>query len=282
MTDPANDELNSQQHELASAYLDGVATSAERVQVESSAELLALVESFATIRTNLADTATATSDARSAAFAAAFAEFDATLTNDQALTDAPTAAIIPLSHRRRWASPLMSVAAALLLVGIVGVAVKTFSGQDSKSSSASVDSNAKIEAADAATSAQAAADSTAPSVTIGSIGGGAQAALIIETPQQLLALDNTAAADTYAPGVGAPESTAAASETTAAGAATMPSETFRTASLARPALDCLTDQQIFLADIQYQGTFAIAARDTVTGVTSAITDDCTVLASVGP
>lgn len=276
MTDQANDELNLQQHELAGAYLDGVATSAERVQVEASAELLALVESFATIRTNLADTPTATADARSAAFAAAFAEFDATL------TDAPTAAIIPLSQRRRWAGPLMSVAAALLLVGIVGVAIKAFSGQDSKSSSASVDPNAKIEAADAATSAQAAADSTAPSVTIGSIGGGAQAALIIETPQQLLALDNTAAADTYAPGVGAPESTAAASETTAAGAATMPSETFRTASLARPALDCLTDQQVFLADIQYQGTFAIAARDTVTGVTSAITDDCTVLASVGP
>lgn len=281
MTDQANDELNSQQHELASAYLDGVATSAERVQVESSSELLALVESLGTLRTNLADTPTANPDARSAAFAAAFAAFDAALTDDTALTDAPTAAIIPLSPRRRWTRPLMSVAAAFLLVGVVGVAVKSFSGQNSKSSSVSVDPNAKMEAADAATSAQAAADWTAPSVTIGSIGGVAQAALIIETPQQLRALDNTAAADTYVPRVGAPESTAAASETTAAGAATMPSETFRTASRL-PALDCLTDQQIFLADIQYQGTFAIAARDMVTGVTSAITDDCTVLASVGP
>ena len=43
MTDhDLNDELNPQ-HELASAYLDGVASPTERAQVEASPELQALV-----------------------------------------------------------------------------------------------------------------------------------------------------------------------------------------------------------------------------------------------
>lgn len=275
-----NDELNPQ-HELASAYLDAVASPAERAQVEAAPELQAIVASFTAVRALVADVPSAAADTREAAFAAAFGEFHA-----PALAPAAAdAAIISLNAKRRWARPVLSVAAAVLLVGAIGVAAKgALSGTDSNSSSASVDSSAKMAAADASTEAQMTSDTMAamtPS-TIGSIGGGAQAALIIDTPEQLQALAMSPPADKVLPTADHPETTAAASETTAS------ADTLRTptdqegSAYARPALGCLASQQVFLADIRYQGVFAIAARDTVTGMTSAITDGCTVLAVVGP
>ena len=275
MTDhDLNDELNPQ-HELASAYLDGVASPAERVQVEASTELQALVASFSTLRDQVSDVAPVASSIRDAAFAAAFAEFDA----PELEPAAASAAIIPLSSTRRWTRPLLSAAAAVLLVGAIGVAAKGgLSGNDSESSS--MDTSAKV-AADAATEAQMTADSNAmsPAPTIGSIGGSADPALVIDTPEQLRSLASATMADTVA---GSPDTTAAASENTASAETSSPPTAFEVTTAARSALGCLTAQQVFLADIQYQGAFAIAARDTVTGVTSAITDDCTVLATVGP
>lgn len=274
-----NDELNPQ-HELASAYLDAVASPAERAQVEAAAELQAIVASFTAVRTLVADVPTAAADTREAAFAAAFAEF-----GTPALAPAAAgAAIVPLSAKRRWARPVLSVAAAVLLVGAIGVAAKgALSGTDSTSSGASVDSSAKVAAADASTEAQMTSDTMAamtPS-TIGSISGGAQAALVIDTPEQLRALAMSPPADSVLRTADHPEATAAASETTA-GTGTLRAPTDQGTAYARPALGCLASQQVFLADIQYQGVFAIAARDTVTGMTSAITDECTVLAIVGP
>jgi len=276
MTDhDLNDELNPQ-HELASAYLDGVASPTERAQVEASPELQALVASFTAVRAELADVAPVASSSRDAAFAAAFAEFDAPAFEPAAAG----AAIIPLSSNRRWTRPVLSVAAAVLLVGAIGVAAKGgLSGNDSESSS--MDTSAKVASADeAATEAQMTAESIAwaSASTIGSIDSSAETALVIDTPEQLLALSSTTMADTVA---GSPETTAAASENTTS-AETLPLPTPMEVTSARTALGCLTAQQEFLADIQYQGAFAIAARDTVTGMTSAITDDCTVLATVGP
>ena len=275
MTDhDLNDELNPQ-HELASAYLDGVASPTERAQVEASPELQALVASFTAVRAQLADVAPVASSTRDAAFAAAFAEFDAPAFEPAAAG----AAIIPLSSNRRWTRPVLSVAAAVLLVGAIGVAAKGgLSGNDSESSS--MDTSAKVASADeAATEAQMTAESIAwaSESTIGSIDSSAETALVIDTPEQLQALSSTTMFDTVA---GSPDTTAASSENTAS-AATIPPPTPLEAS-ARVALGCLTVQQVFLADIQYQGTFAIAARDTVTGMIFAITDDCTVLATVGP
>ncbi len=40
--------------------------------------------------------------------------------------------------------------------------------------------------------------------------------------------------------------------------------------------------QVFVADILYNGRTAIAARDTVTGVTQAIDEQCNVLAEAAP
>lgn len=296
-----DDEPNPQ-HELASAYLDGEASADERARVESSAVLRSMVDSFARIRDELADAPPAPTAARDAAFAAAFAAFDArTGSETTAATVAPAAAaapavapVIPLSPRRRWAGPLLSAAAAVLLVGVVGVALINRGGSDSKSSSAT-DAPADLEMS-AAADTQSAPQAAAPASTIGSITGGGQVATIIDTPEQLQALPlpdalttapafaTTAAATTVAPAQTA--DTAAASETTAAGSASEDTTSGDSAKVAggapaTGALACLTDQQVYLGDIMYQGTFAIAARDTVTGVTQAITDDCTVLASVG-
>jgi len=275
-----NDELNPQ-HALASAYLDGAASPAERAHVEAAPELQAIVAAFAAVRALVADVPTAAADTREAAFAAVFTEFDA----PALVPAAASAAVIPLNAKRRWARPVLSVAAAILLVGAIGVAAKGgLSGDDSNSSSASLDSSAKVASPDVATESQMTSGTVAamaPS-TIGSIGGSAQAALIIDTPEQLQALAATTLADTVLPTADLPETTAAASENTAS-ADTLPApfDLAPTERYARPALGCLTLRQVFLADIQYQGVFAIAARDTVTGMTSAITDDCTVLATVG-
>lgn len=266
-----NDELNPQ-HELASAYLDGVVGPAERARVEASPELMALVASFAAVRARIADVAPVAPDTRDAAFAAAFAEFDA-----PALAPAAApAAVIPMRSGRRWARPVLSVAAAVLLVGAIGVAAKGgFSGDDSKSS-ADIESSSKVAAGDPATESAADTMTAMSPSTIGSINGSAQAPIVVDSPEQLQALALNSVADS-APTGGATETTAAADET--------PLDTLaplEVVSYGRAALGCLTDQQEFLADIQYQGTYAIAARDTVTGMISAITDECTVLTVVGP
>lgn len=274
-THDPNDELNPQ-HELASAYLDGVASPDERAEVEASSELQALVASFTQVRAQVADVPTAGDDRREAAFAAAFAEFDspaAALPTEHARA----AAVIPLSSKRRWARPVLSVAAAVLLVGVIGVAAKGGLSGDDKSSS-SMDTNAKNASDDAATEMMA-SDTAAgmPQPTIGYIPSGADVAVIVNTPEELLALSVYSTASQLTVAGGAPESTAAAAETSDSA-----DSTAAPADNARSANDCLTVEQEYLAEIQYQGTYAIAARDTVTGMISAITDDCTVLATVGP
>lgn len=273
MTDDNPNDNPTTRHELASAYLDDVASPAERDQVEASPELLALVATFTSLRAQLADVSPTTSvDAREAALAAALAEFDAPANTNVGAT------VTALKPKRGWAGSVLSVAAAVLLVGVVGVAVRAGLSGDGTSSSASDGTNAKVAEADAATELEVASDTMAASApsTIDSIGGSAQTAIIIDTLEQLRNLGTT-----QPPVAVAPDSTVAASETTAS-ESTDTRAANTTSSYARAALGCLTTQQQFLADIQYQSIFAIAARDTVTGMISAISDDCTVLATVAP
>jgi hypothetical protein len=279
------------QHELASAYLDSDAGPEVRAQVESSAVLLSLVDSFSQLRSELGTVPAAPSAARDAALAAAFAEFDAANAPARpAVADTPAATVTSLSSRRRWTGPLLSAAAAVLLVGVAGAAILNGRGDDSKTSSAT-EAPADLELAAADTQSAPAADS--PVSTIGSITGGGAVATVIDTPEQLQALalptaplpavESTFAGSTTV--AGDTQATAAASETTVGSDEGAADTTAKIAAGGAPvtgALACLSAQQVFLADIMYQGTFAIAARDTVTGVTQAITDDCTVLATVGP
>jgi anti-sigma factor RsiW len=288
---PMNDDDLDPLHELASAYLDGDISPTERARVEASPELVALVEAFRQVRSELSDVPVAAADTRDAALAAALGEFDGMQSQGG---PAPTtqgfavSPVVSLAERRRWPVAVLSVAAAVLLLGVVGIAVLNGRGSDDKSSSAATDAaSSQMMPADslATESVGDGADSKAPVSTIGSItGAGAQVSMLIETPEQLLALqapsDRTlnplpatpltiaTEADTAAPSGGAPEQSGT----------TLAASNFSSS----PAISCLSPQQIFLADIQYQGVFGIAARDTVTGVTQAIADDCTVLVSVGP
>ena len=293
-----SDEDVSPQHLLASAFVDGEATEAERHEVQSSPQLQALVGSFQQLKVQVADVPLVSSNTREVAFAAAFAAFDSLAAGEPPAATAAAsqpphvAPVIELASRRRWPGRVMSAAAGLLLVGVVGIAVLNGrGGNDSDSSSATVAGDALIESAPAA-EATAGADLPAPAATVGSFNGSAAVATIIDTPEQLLTLDPLATSDLAPPSTASPEnSLPATAETQAASETSLPvattveptaKATIAEFATTRPALACMSTDQVFLADIQYQGIFAIAVRDTVTGMITAITDDCTVLASVGP
>lgn len=248
-------------HELASAYLDGELSADERARAEASAEVQAAVASLAALRTALADVTPAKDSAREAALAAAFAEFDSP-------TDAP---VVPIRSRRRWSTRVMTAAAAVVLVGIVGVGAFGSRGGDKASTTGGADERLSDMATKADQESAGGSPGEAPPSTIGSVFTGGDVAVAIDSPEDLRALapptdgDSTYSVpgDTLVPITSTVEMTAAP-------------------TAMRPALDCLTEQQVFLADIVYDGQYAIAARDTGTGVTVAIDDECNVLASVNP
>ncbi|MDP2292249.1 MAG: hypothetical protein Q8M22_13750 [Actinomycetota bacterium] len=268
-----NDDELSPSHELASGYLDGQLDADERAQVEASPELVELVESFRLVRAQLAEVPPAPATARDAALAAALAEFD-----QRGLPPRAAAPVVSLASRRRWPAALMSAAAAVVLLGVAGIAVFGPSGDDEMSSA---DTSGKERLSEVATQdpSTESADSAAPASTIGSVFSAGDVAYVIDQPEQLLTLPPVADGDDT--GGGTEASTTAPSgaspDTTAAGAPAVAQPLS-----SRPAIACLTPDQVYLADILYQGQFAIAARDTVTGYTVAIADDCSILATVGP
>lgn len=108
--------------ELASAALDGEITSAERAQVEGSAELRAVMNSYSTLRDQLAAVAVPTR-AREGALSAALAAFD-----ELSVATDNTGVVVPLHQRQqrfkrqqRW----LAGAAAAAIVGVVAVASTT-------------------------------------------------------------------------------------------------------------------------------------------------------------
>ena len=269
-------------HELASAHLDGASSADERAQVLASAQLTDIVASFADVRARLADVPAASTSARDTGIAAALEVFDelqgdhvdaggAGQRSDRLVAAAP---VVQLASRRRWPAIVMSAAAGLAVLGIAGVALLNGNSNDSASSATAAGKNRDMEAtAEAASETMAAGDQ--PPSTIGNILSAGDVAVVIDTTEQLRQLP--VPDDTFDSGGGGNDTTVAASESTAAQAP----EAFPV-STQRAALACLSPTQVFLADILYQGELAIAARDTVTGVTVAITDDCTVLVAVGP
>jgi len=261
-------------HELASAYLDGDVTEAERAQVEGSPELQSLVADLGAVRSSLADVPPAPVAGLVAAMTAVFAEFDLLATAGSA--GAPLAPVVSLAQRRRWPARVMAAAAAVLLVGFAGNAVfNGANGQDDNSSASATAEKEMVLAAPEDQAVVAAADS-APASTIGSIFGGGDVAVVIDAPEDLLALDLPNADGTSDIGT-----SWGSSETIPVESAPATADMVRVGS-ARPAFACLTTDQVFLADILYEGQYAVAARDTVTGVTLAIADDCSVLVTVGP
>ncbi|MDO8391411.1 MAG: hypothetical protein Q7V57_13085 [Actinomycetota bacterium] len=242
---------------LASAFVDGVLTADEHAEVQAAAATQALAQSFLHVREVLADTRSVVIDdaVRESAITAALVEFDTlhAATTGSVAAAAPVAPVIDLAARRRWPTRVLTAAAAVALLGVAGVAAF---GSDDESGTAD----------DARTfDAEVMAGDGAPS-TIGAINGAASYAVPIDDPQQLLELPMPEATTADLPSDGTTDESAGGSD----------------AKLPGPGWQCLSGNQVFLADIVYQGTPAIAARDTVTGVTQAIDEQCNVLVEVAP
>ncbi len=240
--DPATPEL-----ELASAYLDGDVTADERAQVDASPELLASVASLRGVATAIAAVAAPSAATRDAGIGSALAEFDS-LHNSN---------VVALAGRRRWPTRVLSAAAAVVLLGVVGISVLHNNSDDHKSESADTK--------------QAGTDDAVAGGQPVTVLAASTAAIEINDPQDLLTLGSSFTSADSSP----------VADTTASAGETSPSPA-RVDSYNVEALACMTDTQEFLADIYYRGMLAIAVRDTVTGVTEAIDSNCTVLARVNP
>lgn len=183
---------------LASAYLDGELTADERALVEASPDLMRLVEAMRSVRTALRHVPVEQLH-RSGAVQAALAEYDRRV----GPTGSPVAPASPVSldqrRRLRLQSRVLAAAAAVLLVGVVGVSVL---GNDEQS----VDTSGAASRTAAPTAGDMAvtADSFAPgqstptaetaseagliTSTIGAINQPASAALVVTDAESLLAL----------------------------------------------------------------------------------------------
>ena len=115
-----NDDALLPDHELASAYIDGELSEAERAQVESTPHLAALVAAFTKVRAKIADVSAPDPQARESAVAASLSQYD-TLFGGASSPSAEesSANVLPLTGRLagrqvwrgRWARPLLVAAA---------------------------------------------------------------------------------------------------------------------------------------------------------------------------
>jgi hypothetical protein len=249
--------------------------------------LLAEVDSFRAVRVQLRDVPPPAA-LRERVLAAALAEFDAltpAVVPAGAAAAAPpaappaVAAVVPLSSRWRWPQAVLSAAAAVLVVGIVGVVIRNGSTSSGSKSVATVAGGQ----ADQTTAAAG-----APTPTIGAINGPADARQRLSTLDQLRALPDPFSAPTAgaAPSslvdVGNSTVTSAAPSTvTAAVASTTvpaPESSRHIEGLACP----LGEHDVALAPILWQEQPAWAVRDSVTRVTRVLDAQCNVLATANP
>ncbi|CAN5395303.1 hypothetical protein BH23ACT3_BH23ACT3_14450 [soil metagenome] len=108
--------MNDNRFDLASAYLDGAVTPDERALAEADPEVMELVDQLRAVSSAMRDVDPPAADARERAIAAALTAAPATTT--------ATAEVLPFTPRRRL-SRVLSYAAAILAVGIVGSVVVT-------------------------------------------------------------------------------------------------------------------------------------------------------------
>lgn len=257
---------------LAAAYLDGHATPDERAHVEASPQLMAIVASFAQVRTGLADVPPAPVGPRERGVAAALAEFDR-------LQSAPTAPVAPVApnvvpmRSRRWGT-VLTIAAGLALVGVVGVAALGSLGGSDQDSSSGVAENAEARTAvDAAGDAPLVSQEALGTVNVsgGSSEGGTETTAAGQSEPSSVATIGS---------IDEPGSPVPQLEQTS-DLRTLPEPKMTVAPSFR--FECpLSDTQEILAEVTYQGTPAVVVRDTVTGVISALDSQCTVLASLQP
>jgi hypothetical protein len=281
-----SDESLSPDHELANAYLDGHADVEEQARVESSPELLALVASYQVLRARVAAVPAPSDASREAAVAAALAAIPLV---------APPPNVVSL-ERRRWSRGL-TAAAAVVLLGVAGVAVtKAIGGSGSDSSTAEPAAaqniaGEKTSATDAGGDAGVASDTVTDSeFVVGgpeNTDGGSQS-----TVGAAGGATETTAAGTATIGGGAVDTTPAPPISSIDGGASPVPEYDDPAqlrSLPEPTgevqpnfvFDCpLTNSQIIEAEISWRNQPAVVVRDTVSGVITVLSPECTELVSV--
>jgi hypothetical protein len=247
------DETLSPDHELANAYLDGHADAQERARVEASPELLALVAYYQALRVRVGAVPPPSAAAREASIQAALAAVPLV---------APPPNVVPLG-RRRWSTAL-TAAAAVVLLGVAGVAVsKAIGGSDSVSTAG--DSLAAQEAIGGKVSPDTAAGVAPAGVAASEITGG--------TPEPNAIRPEISSIDGGASGVPALNTPAEVRSLRMPDVAVVPNIVF----------DCpLSSTQIIEAEITWQGQSAVAVRDTVSGVITVLSPDCAELVSVQP
>ncbi len=257
------DETLSPDHELANAYLDGHADAPERARVEASPELLALVASYQALRTRVGAVPPPSAAAREASIQAALAAVPLV---------APPPNVIPLG-RRRWSTAL-TAAAAVVLLGVAGVAVsKAIGGSDSVSTagdslSAENAIGGKVApdtAADIAANGVASSETNPGDINPAASETTAGATAVTASPTEITSIDGGAS------GVPALDTPAQLRSLPMPDTPVVPNIVF----------DCpLSSTQLIEAEITWRGMSAVAVRDTVGGVITVLSPDCTELASV--
>lgn len=266
--------------ELASAYLDGELDTTERVAAAANPNVMAAVDSFARVRAALGQAEPVVESTRTAAIAAALAEFDAihATTSPAATPAAATARVISMQSRRMRTYRVLTGVAAALVVGVVAVAALNSSNSDSDQSTSAIEATAAPAAvespADEAVPKAADSDDAGLVPAAGDVFAERTAAEVpaIESSQELTQYASSLelAASTAAPPAGTPTTdtpTLAAADSPAGGAGAQP--------------PCITSDQVVLGAIVFQGESAFAVRDDSTGALQAIDAvDCRVLVEV--
>jgi hypothetical protein len=276
--------------ELASAYLDGELDVTERAAASADPAVMAQVESFARVRTALGEIDSVVASTKTAAIAAALAEFDAIHATPSRVT-APAAAtatnVVSLQSRRVRAYRVLSKAAAVVVVGAVVVtAVNASRGGDKDSATSARDVPVTAElpqtkaagAIEAATeAAPAATEAPAATTAAASDAGAAADSAAAEIP----VIDTIEALQEFAAGV---ERTAAPTVSSQPLSAEAPPPDGSPSPGGYAPASCISSDQVVLGSILFQGTPAFAVRDAATGDLQAVdAGDCRVLLAVeGP
>ncbi len=269
-----NDNDRTIHDELASAYLDDDLDATQRAAAAADPATMARVESFRAVRASLNDVDPVVDSTRTAAMAAALAEFDAAA--------APVAAsaipITQLAARRRPHSlQILTGVAAAAVVGVLGVAIARNSNSDDFKAS-----TAEPAASDAVLPAQkSAAANAAPAATTAAASATNAPTALGPTESTLVAIDTPSALARYATDARSAQDTT--TPTTAAAPAASAAPVAGEAVAGYDAAPCPSTDAELLGMVSYQGTVAVVVRHPTTGAVQALAaDDCRVLETVQP
>ncbi len=265
--------------ELASAYLDGELDATERAAAAANPDVIAVVDAFARVRTALGEVAPVVDSTRTAAMAAALAEFDAihTTASPAAMPAAATSRVISLQSRRMRTYRVVTGVAAALVVGVVAVAALN-------SSDASDQSTSAIERTAAPAATDSPAEGAVPKAFESDDAGLAPAAGDVfaeSAAAEPPAVDSAQELAQYASSLELAASTAAPPADTPTTGSRVLAAADTSAGVAGAQPSCITSDQVVLGAIVFQGTSAYAVRNTANDSIQAIdAGNCRVLDEV--